>query len=315
MIKPSSKTKKVLAVIVLTALIFLAFSLSAFTISTITPDENLYLAIPNPGEETPADQVNLIKNGGFEERDSDPLNGVAIDWEPYTNGKATFGFYDETWPEAVFNGGHAQLMEIAFVEASVLDRVIAVHQTVDVNPNSQYELTVFAIMRSQAPAIDRNKSEFEMHWGVDFFGEGNYDNVEQWHLMPLTEQYRLGSSGEFPDDVPLAYEIITGTVFTTDTNKITLFIRGLKKFSTGTEVNFDIDDVSLVGPPAGSGQPASTPTPETSATPSPEENNLPTSGAILPKNLSVGALALGGLVLIVLGASAAASLLYHRQET
>jgi hypothetical protein len=153
-----------------------------------------------------------------------------------------------------------------------------------------------------------------MHWGVDFYGEGNYDNVEVWHLMPLTEQYRLGSTGEFPEDVPLFYEVITGTVFTTDTNKITLFIRGLKKFPTGTEVNFDLDDVSLVGPSPGAAQPDPTATPETPATPTPEENNLPTSGAILPKNISAGALALGGLILIVLGASAAAGLLYNREQ-
>ena len=115
MIKSSSKTKKFLVTIILTLFILLAFGLSGFTISTITPSGNIYLANPNLGEETPPELVDVIKNGGFEERDPDPLNGVALDWEPYTNGKATFGFYDETWPEAVRNGEHAQLMEIFFV--------------------------------------------------------------------------------------------------------------------------------------------------------------------------------------------------------
>ena len=135
--------------------------------------------------------------------------------------------------------------------------------------------------------------------------------------MPLKEQFRLGSAGEFPDVVPLTYEIITGTVFTTNTNKITLFIRGLKKFPTGTEVNFDLDDVTLVGPPPGAAaQPTATATSETPAvTPTPEQNNLPTSGATLPQNVSAGALILGGMLLIVLGTSAAVALLYKREET
>jgi hypothetical protein len=313
MTKPSSKTNKFLVTIILTLLILLAFGLSAFTISTITPKGDVHLAIPERGEETPSERVNVIKNGGFEERQTSNVD-LPIVWETHSNGQAFFGFYDERWSEAVLNGEHAQLMEISIVEANILDRVIAVHQTVAVNPNSQYDLTIYAIMRSQAPPEDRNKSEFEMHWGVDYFGEGSYNNVKEWHLMPLKEQFRLGSTGEFPDDVPLAYEVITGTVFTTNTNKITLFIRGLKKFPTGTEVNFDLDDVSLVGPPPGAAQPTATATSETPATtPTPEQSNLPTSGATLPQNVSVGALVLGGMMLIVLGTSAAAALLYKRE--
>jgi hypothetical protein len=313
MTKPSSKTSKFLVTIILTLLILSAFGLSAFTISTITPKGDVHLAIPERGEETPSERVNVIKNGGFEERQTSNVD-LPIAWETHSNGQAFFGFYDERWSEAVLNGEHAQLMEISIVEANILDRVIAVHQTVAVNPNSQYDLTIYAIMRSQAPPEDRNKSEFEMHWGVDYFGEGSYNNVKEWHLMPLKEQFRLGSTGEFPDDVPLTYEVITGTVFTTNTNKITLFIRGLKKFPTGTEVNFDLDDVSLVGPPPGAAQPTATATSETPATtPTPEQSNLPTSGGTLPKNVSAGALVLGGMMLIVLGTSAAAALLYKRE--
>jgi hypothetical protein len=177
-----------------------------------------------------------------------------------------------------------------------------VYQTVDVNPGSQYDLTVWAIMRTQAPEIDRNKNEVEMHWGVDYTGEGNYDNVTEWNFMPLTEQYRLGSSGEYPEDVPLFYEMITGTVQTGESNQITLFIRGLKKFPTGTEVNFDVDDVTLFGA-AGAPVPTATPTLEPGSTP-----EMPTSGAINTGNTSVGAALLGGLVLIVLGSTAAFSL-------
>lgn len=299
----STKTNKLVATIGLAVLILVVFSLTGFSIANLAPDETVYITGPNLGEESP-DAVNVIKNGSFEEwdEDSDPP-GVARYWEGYTNGRAVFGFYDELWREAVGNGENAQLMEINGVEPNILDRVIAVYQTVDVMPGSQYDLTMWAIMRTQAPEIDRNKNEVEMHWGVDYTGEGNYDNVTEWNIMPLTEQYRLGSSGEYPEDVPLFYEMITGTIQTGDSSQITLFIRGLKKFPTGTEVNFDVDDVTLVGA-AGAPEPTATPTLEPGATP-----EMPTSGAITSGNTSVGAVLLGGLVLIVLGSTAAFSLL------
>ncbi len=335
MMKSSSKSHKLLATTILTLFILSAFTLSGFTIATMDDQADRQLppnegpgagsayGIPNAGgedgeqsadeeEESSTEPVNVIKNGDFEKPWE--TSDVAPDWEPYNNGRAEFGWYDEQWLEAVHGGEHAQLMEIFHVEANVLDRIIAVHQTVDVVPDAKYDLTIHALMRSQAPAGDRNKYEVEMHWGIDLLGEGNYDNVTVWHPMPLTEQFRLGSTGKFPEDVPLFYEIITGTVYTTDTNRITLFIRGLKKFSTGTEVNFDIDNVALVGPPPGTG-PVVVVTPETPTTTSTEESSsLPTSGAILSENVSAGALILGGLVLVVLGTGAAVSLLQSQKE-
>jgi hypothetical protein len=311
MMKSGTKTSKLLVTMGLTLLILLTFGLSGFTIATMTSEGEIYLAAPNLGEETP-EQVDVIKNGDFEEWEEENIHhGVALNWDHYTNGKAFFGFYNETWPEAVLTGEHAQLMEINMVEANILDRVIAIYQTVDVQANNQYNLMLYAIMRSQAPAADRNKNEFEMHWGVDYTGEGNYDNVQSWHFMPLEEQFRLGSTGEFPEDIPLYYKMITGTIHTANTNKVTLFIRGLKKFPTGTEVNFDVDNVSLIGPPPNAPAPEATPTPTLDPEATPE---MPTSGAPLPGNLSVGAVILGGLVLIVLGTTAAVNLLKNRED-
>ena len=133
--------------------------------------------------------------------------------------------------------------------------------------------------------------------------------------MPLTEQLRIGSNGEFPEDVPLFYEVISGTVVTSGTNSITLFIRGVKKFPTGTEVNFDVDNVSLIGP-----DPAAAPAPDgsdfiapadDSFQPAPVEtdNDLPETGASLSTGASVGIFTAGGLILVVIGTAAAASLL------
>lgn len=310
MMKLSPPKRRVLVTLILTFFILSAFIISGFTIATF--DHRI-------GRELPLNQgsgVNVIVNGGFEERDPTDA-GIARNWGRFSNGQAWAFWYDETWLEAVRTGEHAQLMEIFQVEPNILDRVIAISQTVNVAPNSNYALTINAIMRSQAPSIDRNKFEFEMHWGVDFSGEGNYENVEVWNLMPLTEQFRLGSTGEFPEDVPLFYETVTGTIQTGASNRIALFIRGLKKFPTGTEVNFDVDDVSLVGPPAGAAQRQLVPTTGQASNPavSTEQtsSNLPTSGAILPKNISAGVLATGGLVLIALGVSAAVGL-FNRKE-
>ncbi len=275
--------------------------------------------------------VNVIKNGDFD-KPWEFMNGVAPDWNPYDNGLANFGWYDEQWAEAVRKGrGHAQLLEIHETEPNALDRTIAIYQTVDVASNAQYELTIYAIMRTDAALPDRNKYEYEMHWGIDPWGEGNYGNVETWAPMPLTEQNRIGSNAAYPEDIPLLYERITGTVRTgANTNSITLFIRGLKKFSYGTEVDFDIDDVSLVGPPPGIVLPAahvsqSQPAPsapvttETAAAddvvaPAEETNILPPSGATLSSNPSLGIVAIGGLVLVILGATATAGLLAKRKE-
>ncbi len=270
-----------------------------------------FLGAGDDGDEEESDSnedttepVDVIRNGGFEERDSDPMNGAALEWTAYGNGQAHIGWYDETWPEAVKSGEHAQLMEIFQVEGNILDRVVAVHQTVNVVPNSAYDLTIHAIMRSDAPEPLRNQDEYEMNWGIDPSGQGNYDNVETWNHMPLTEQLRVGSHGDIPDNQPLFYEVITGTVNTGSSSSLTLFIRGVKKFPNGTEVNFDIDDVSLVGPKG----PVVIIRPES-------DNNLPNTGVNLPPNLSIGALVLGGLVIVLLGGAATANLLLHRDDS
>ena len=314
------QTSKLPVIIILIFSIFAAFTISGF--SALAPDAQIDRALPpNVGgadDETDIDpdgaepepgQVNLIKNGGFEQRDP---NGVALDWQPYSNGQAQFGWYDETWPEAVQAGEHAQLMEIFMVEGDLFDQVIAVYQTVDVTPNVAYQLTMHALIRTDIPAQFRNKFEYEMNWGVDFSGAGNYDNVEEWVFMPLTEQFRLGSHGEYPEDVPLFYETITGTIQAGDSHRITLFIRGLKKFPTGAEVNFDIDQVSLVGlSPQVSAKPALAASTETTPT---QMTGMPDTGLVLPKNISIGALVMGGLLLIVLGTYATASLLQNKKE-
>jgi hypothetical protein len=333
MIKPSLKTSRFMATSVLTVFIFAAFIVSGFTVANLDDQPDRPLP-PYGGPETYR-LTNAIKNGDFEDTFSGNNvdgNAVAAHWQSYHNGGALYGWYDEQWTEAVHTGKHSQLMEIHRVESFRPDRVMAIYQTVDVVPNTHYMLTIHALMRSDAPHPLRNQGEYAMHWGIDYRGRGEYHFVQDWVLMPLTEQIRVGSSGPQDDNTHLFYQLITGTIFTGDTSRLTLWIRGVKIKPTGTELNFNIDDVSLIGPyiiPTATPTPIPTPTftrlPTATATPTPTgeapgmpvtgASTLPDAGAILPKNISVGALVLAGMLLVVLGTGAAHNLLQERKKS
>lgn len=321
---PSLHARKICAVLLLAGLLLLALALSGFSVAA-------YGRASQPLAGPALQQLNnVIENGDFE---LNPRADVAANWQPFHNGQAHFSWYDEMWEEAVHSGKHSQLMEIFLVEGYVPGRVMAIYQTVNVAPNANYLLTIHALMRSDAPEPDRNQGEYAMDWGIDYTGGGDYYNVQAWVPMSLTEQVRRGSAALDPAEARhLFFERITGTVFTTNTSRITLFIRGVKIEPTGTEVNFNVDDVSLIGPyyPPPPPTPTVGPTvvvtpalvpatpaamvPATPPPPTPATSDLPDAGAILPARPSLGALLIGGSLLIVLGGVAAASLLYPRRK-
>jgi hypothetical protein len=244
--------------------------------------------------------TNIIQNGNFEQRVGDG-SGLPVGWGPASNHGGEVSWYDEAWPEAVRTGQFAQLMEIDEVYTDT-GAAMAIYQTVSVAPNAEYDLTVHAIMRSDYRFEERNQGAYEMQWGVDPLGEGRLANVEQWLTLPLTEQYRLGSNGTFPDNVPLYYEVATGTLRTGPANaRISLFIKGVKNEQDAPEVNFNIDDVSLIGPIYSRASAAVLPTSG--------ESFLPVTGEMTGSSVAVGALILGSLVLLATGAVASASLL------
>jgi hypothetical protein len=334
MMTPSPKTGKLIATVFLTIFIFSTFIISGFTVTSL--NHQFDYPLPPNGEPVTYRLENAIKNGGFEEISGDNTQGnvVATHWQSYQNGGAEFGWYDEQWSEAIHSGRHAQLLEIRRVESFRPNRVIAIYQTVDVIPNMHYLLTIHALMRSDAPYPLRNQGEYAMEWTIDYQGRGKYHYVTDWVPMDLTEQLRIGSSGPSDDNNHLFYQHITSTIFTGNTNRLTLWIRGMKIEPTGTELNFNVDDVSLVGPyiiptatptrppsPTFTRRPTPTPTATITPTlvitpglPTTGKGVLPDAGAVLPRNISAGALALGGLVLIVLGAGAAHSLLRDRKK-
>jgi hypothetical protein len=296
--EPLHNLGKVLATVVIALVMLLALALSGFTMTRLDDQASSPL-LP---DRMPARQLtNVIRNGDFEQN---PRADVATYWEPFDNGSAHFSWYLEQWPEAVHSGRSAQLMEIHEVYGYKPGRIMGIYQTVDVVPNSIYNLTIHALMRSDAPESDRNKGDYAMRWGVDYGGSDKYFRVENWITMPLTEQLRLGSAGQAGEAQHLFYERITGQIFTGDSRRITLFITGEKVTFSGTEVNFNIDDVSLIGP-----YPVAPP-------PGAELNGATQEviPASLPRDISIGVVGLGGLVVVVIGLAATANLLTRRKK-
>ncbi len=207
-----------------------------------------------PENRYPAEQENVIINGDFEDWWRGNIDGVAPHWDAYSNGVGHTALYKEEWEEAVFRGLQSQLMEIGLFSPGERDAVIAIHQTFEVVPNSTYDLSFFAQMRSDAPFELFNTDEYALDWGVDYTGQGNYDAVVDWFPANLTEQPRLGSNNPIPgtfanyEESKLDFERVTGLVTTGSRQFISLFIRGVKRNATGIEVNFNVDDVVLFGP-------------------------------------------------------------------
>lgn len=306
------KASQLLTSIALAGLMLSALAISGFTLRKFQPVA---------GQEFgPVGTVltNAIQNGDFEDN---PRSSVATHWQPYDNGQAHFGWYMEEWPEAVHSGKRSQLMEIFQVEGNLPNRVMAIYQTVPVVPNSNYRLTIHALMRSDAPEPLRNQGDYGMDWGIDYTGEGKYYKVEQWVTMPISEQLRLGSAGPPGEAQHLFFQRITATVFTGNAGKLSLFIRGVKITPSGTEVNFNVDDVSLIGPypvapPAAEAIPAAAEdAPETApdeVVPPADQESLPDAGGELLPQISLGALLLAGMVLVVLGVRAAKNLMFTK---
>lgn len=318
----SPQARKIVAALLLAGLLLLALALSGFSVAA--HGRNAGQVVLGPAFQQ---LNNVILNGDFELFPG--TADVATYWQTFSHGPGHFLYYEEMWAEAVHSGKRSQLMEIWLVEGEQPDWPMAIHQTVSVVPNAYYLLTIHALMRSEAPQADRNQGEYAMDWGVDYQGRGDYYNVQTWHPMSLTEQVRRGSAALDPADARhLFFERITATVFTTNTGRLTLFIRGVKLEPTGTEVNFNVDDVSLIGPYYPPPPPSPTAGPTVIVTPvaglatpaavipavSPPpaaDDNLPDAGASPPARSSPGVLLAAGLLLAALSAG---SLLFPQRK-
>jgi hypothetical protein len=218
----------------------------------------------------PISPTNVIVNGGFEEGFLE-WQGVGVGWGRFHNGSAHAGWYDDTWFKVVYEGEHAQLLELK--NATEGNRYVGIFQTVSVVPNAEYVLTLHGLVRSDEGSIEASNYGYRLHYGIDFKGGTDWESSDiTWVELPWDDQPREDPTGGNE------YRIETYTTnIKAETDKLTLFIRGWKKWADPREGNYDIDGVSLVGPSSSEGggevQPTATSVP---ATPVPEE--MPETG-------------------------------------
>jgi hypothetical protein len=206
-------------------------------ISTNTPTPIATLGLPSAA--APAvSRAEILTNGSFEDGFE---NRIGVGWRAFHNGDAKFGWADETWSPLVWDGEHAQHMEIQ--DAGVFDRYVGIYQTVSTVPGASYELAIHGVIRSNEGSPQASSYGYRLQWGIDHNGGSDWQAVDEWTDVSWDEQpldaesYTLGS--------------YTTTLKATSAST-TLFIRGWKKWPTrGSHVKFTIDDVSLMGASTG----------------------------------------------------------------
>lgn len=199
------------------------------------------LYLPSPAySQDGANLQNLILNGGFEEGFQEA--GVAFGWGGFSNGNALVGWGADSWDPVVAAGETAQMIEIK--NASEMNRYAGIYQTVSVVPGAQYRLTVRGLVRSTEGDIETSDYGYRLQYAVDGEGGTAWELVPEsaWMEIPWDEQ-PLGDSAAMVYRVE-RYE----TTITAKSEKLTLFIRGWKKWINEGSGIFDVDEISLVGP-------------------------------------------------------------------
>jgi hypothetical protein len=190
---------------------------------------------------TPIPTSNVIINGGFEEGFVEG-QGMGAGWDRFQNGNVRAGWYDDSWSKVVYEGEHAQLLEL--IDASEGNRYVGIFQTVSVVPDAEYALTLHGLVRSDEGSPEASNYGYRMQYGVDFNGGTNWESEDiEWVELMWDDQPREDLTGQNV----YRMEVYT-TTLTTKGPSLTLFIRGWKKWADSREGNFDIDGVSLVGP-------------------------------------------------------------------
>jgi len=188
-----------------------------------------------------ADNQNIILNGGFEEG-FQPEFGVGFGWGGFSNGNAVVGWNGEAWDQAVVAGKYAQMIEIS--NSTDLNRYAGIYQTVAVVPGEQYRLTINGIIRSDEGDIEVSDYGYRFQYAIDQSGGSSWELLgdEAWVELPWDEQ-------PLYDPLNGAYRVDSyDTTITAESDKLTLYIRGWKKWINPGSGIFDLDEISLVGP-------------------------------------------------------------------
>ena len=207
--------------------------------ATPTNTPTLIATLGLPSAAAPAvSQAEILINGSFEDGFE---GGIGAGWHAFNNGDAEFEWAAETWSALIWDGNHAQHMEIW--DAGVSDRYVGIYQTVSTVPGASYELAMHGVLRSNEGSVQASSYGYRLQWGVDYNGGSDWQAVNEWTDVGWDEQpldaasYTLGS--------------YIATLKATSAST-TLFIRGWKKWPTrGSYVKFTVDDVSLMGASTG----------------------------------------------------------------
>jgi hypothetical protein len=210
---------------------------------------------------------NLVINGGFEQGFQEQF-GVAYGWGGFSNGSAVVGWNSETWEKAVAAGQYAQFFEIK--QAKERDRYAGIYQTIHVVPGQQYKLTLKGLIRSEEGDISASDYGYRLQYAIDGDGGTAWElvNSDDWREIPWDEQPLYA-----PDEAVYRLDTFETTI-TASSDKLTLFIRGWKKWINDGSGVFNLDEISLVGPaPAAFQAPAAQAVAAgSSARPDPEED-------------------------------------------
>jgi hypothetical protein len=222
--------------------------------------------VPNSSNPAPS-STNLVVNGGFEDGFAE---GIAIGWQRFATGGVQAGWQDDTWEKVVYEGSHAQLLSLK--DARELDRYVGIFQTVTVAPDADYLLTLRGLIRTDEGSAAASNYGYQLQYGIDFGGGTDWQSPGiMWADLPWEEQPRemLPASGGYRID---EYT----TPIRSHSPRLTLFIRGLKKWIGAAEGDFNVDGISLMSaqlpssPQATGESPAVTPVPPSvSAEPAP----------------------------------------------
>jgi len=177
----------------------------------------------------------VLRNSGFEEGFQSSQLGKY--WNGFDNGAAAFSFHADDWPLVVTEGKSAQMMEIK--NAVEPDRYMGIYQTGRVISGKAYTFTMRGLVRTNTGNVQETKFGYRMQVGFDLKGGQDWQAVQDWVELPWDEQLRLQDSFRF--------ESYT-TTLTAKSEKLTVFVRAWKKWGDAGEGDYNVDDVSLVGP-------------------------------------------------------------------
>lgn len=191
---------------------------------------------------------NVLLNGDFESGFDE--FGIGNEWQGFDNVVGVYGWSDETWPGLVLDGQHAQMMRITFT--SEPDQYLGIQQTVPVVKGEAYELTIHGLIRSAEGSVEDSRWGYRIEWGIDTKGRDSWEVVEEWYDTGWDDQALDADSYTFQE---------RKATITPPEDTLTLFIRSWRKWGTqDREVDFVIDDLSLIGPIPGEGTPSKLPT-------------------------------------------------------